>query len=491
MICISIAQTSRALALVDMHNAARQCDLLEIRLDRFAKPPRVLELLAARPRPVIMSCRRKQDGGDWQGSEEDRLAMLRQAIADGSDYVEIELDVADKVASHAPGKRVISYTNLQENPGNIGEIYKRALKKKPDVVKLTTLATTPEAAWPLLRIVAQAKVPTVIVGLGKPGVMLAVLGRKVGAPWTYAALEKGMEAYPEQPTVSDLHRIYHYQSITKKTRFVGVTGLGIREEVTMGVFNGVFAHLGSPFRCLPLAVGKVPLFRKVMDAVKLSAVIVGEKDRRKLFPLAEQMDSYAKATRAVELLVRRKGTWHGFNHSYKGAVEALATTLRARTGQDKPLKGRIAALVGVNWLAQAIGARLVELGAGVIIIGRDKALAQKLARTLKCRFAAWEAVYSTAHDFLIVCGEDEKAPSDKKHTLHANYLKPGMTVMDLTSGLNASELLHEAEQRGCTVVPPRQLFLSHLQRQVRLLTGKAVPPEQMAVVFNSLLPEGA
>ncbi len=189
--------------------------------------------------------------------------------------------------------------------------------------------------------------------------------------------------------------------------------------------------------------------------------------------------------------MRRKGTWHGFNHSYKGAVEALATTVRARTGQDRGLKGRIAALVGVNRVSQAIGARLTELGVGVIIIGRDKALAQKLARSLKCRFAPWEAVYSTAHDFLIVCGENDKAASDKKHTLHANYLKPGMTVMDLTSGLNGSELLQEAEQRGCAIVPPRQLFLSHLQRQVRLLTGKAVPPEQMAVVFNSLLPEGA
>ena len=37
MICISINQESRRFALVDMLNAAKQCDLLEIRLDRFEK----------------------------------------------------------------------------------------------------------------------------------------------------------------------------------------------------------------------------------------------------------------------------------------------------------------------------------------------------------------------------------------------------------------------------------------------------------------------
>src|SRR5207244_1391100 len=58
MICISIAQESRRLALADMLNAARQCDLLEIRLDRFDKAPDVGELLAHKPKPVILSCRR-------------------------------------------------------------------------------------------------------------------------------------------------------------------------------------------------------------------------------------------------------------------------------------------------------------------------------------------------------------------------------------------------------------------------------------------------
>src|SRR5207244_5282931 len=110
MICISINQESRRMALVDMLNAAKQCDLLEVRLDRFGKAPELGELLSHKPRPVIMSCRRPQDGGHWDGSEDERLAILRQCIISKAGYVEIELDVADQVRRFPPSQRVIAYT---------------------------------------------------------------------------------------------------------------------------------------------------------------------------------------------------------------------------------------------------------------------------------------------------------------------------------------------------------------------------------------------
>src|SRR5262249_26996367 len=155
-----INQESRRLALVDMFNAAPQCDLLEVRLDRFGKAPELGELIANKPKPVIMSCRRAQDGGHWDGSEDERLAILRQCIISKADYVEIELDVADQIRRFPPTQRVISYTNLRETPSDIAEIYEEAQKKNADVIKLVTLTRTPEEAWPLVQILAKPRVPT-------------------------------------------------------------------------------------------------------------------------------------------------------------------------------------------------------------------------------------------------------------------------------------------------------------------------------------------
>src|SRR5262245_11434651 len=148
MICISINQESRRMALVDMINAAQQCDLLEVRLDRFGKAPDVGDMIAHKPKPLIMSCRRPDDGGHWDGTEEERLAILRQCIISKADYVEIELDIADQIRPFPGCKRVISYTNLEETPGDIADIYADMQTRRPDVIQLTTLAQTPEEAWP-------------------------------------------------------------------------------------------------------------------------------------------------------------------------------------------------------------------------------------------------------------------------------------------------------------------------------------------------------
>src|SRR5205823_3912813 len=167
----------------------------EVRLDRFGIAPGLSELLSVKPRPIIMSGRRRRDGGFWDGSEDERLALLRQCIVSKADYVEIELDVADQIRPFPPTKRVISYTNLVEVPNNLNEIYQKALSKSPDVIKLVVPARSPEEVWPVVQILAKPAAPTVVVGVGKPGIMLALLARKVGAPWVYAALERGMEAY--------------------------------------------------------------------------------------------------------------------------------------------------------------------------------------------------------------------------------------------------------------------------------------------------------
>jgi 3-dehydroquinate dehydratase/shikimate dehydrogenase len=486
MICISINQESRRMALVDMLNAADQCDLVELRLDRFGKAPDMSELLAHKPKPVIMTCRRPEDGGNWDGTEEERLALLRQCIISKADYVEIELDAADQIRPFPPSKRVISYTNLAETPYDIGEIYAEAQTKKPDVIKLTVLARTPEEAWPLVQILAKPAVPTVVVGLGKPGVMLTVLGKKIGAPWTYAALEKGMEAFEGQPTVVDLQKIYHYKAIEKTTRLIGVTGFEELSQVTVGVLNNVLAHYNLPARCLPLGVGSLRLFRKVIDAVKLAAVVVNAEHEEMLGAMAEEQHSSAQAAKAADLLLHKGDKWHGYHTKLPAAINGLANVLKAKFGGDNPIQNRIIAVVGANGVARGIAAELLRRGGNVIIVSHRKKEGLEMAQALSCRFIQFEALYSTIHDVLVVCDEEkEHAPSRGSSSggVHLGYLSPGMTVLDMTAGVRDSTLTREAAARSCQVVRTQQLVLEQLSTQAQMLTSKQVPREVLTAAL--------
>jgi 3-dehydroquinate dehydratase/shikimate dehydrogenase len=493
MICISIAQESRRFALVDMLNAASQCDLLEVRLDRFGKAPEITELLEAKPKPVIMSCRRPRDGGAWDGSEEERLALLRQCIISKADYVEIELDVADQVRKFPPAKRVISYTNTDSTPPDIAAIYAEAQRKSPDVIKLVTRAHTPEEAWPLVQILARPALPTVVVGLGKPGIMLSVLAKKMDSPWTYAALERGMEAYPEQPTVHDLEHVYHYGAINRSTRLVGVTGFSDRATLSVALLNAAFAHLKLPTRCLPLEVGNMRLFRKVLEAVKLPSAIIDEEHRGDILEMATELEPRAQQAQAADVIVHQADKWHGFHLFDRAAVAALENALRAKTPAEKPLAGRTVMLAGVNGTTRVLGHRILKHGGIPVIASRQRQAAQDLAQELQCRQVQFEAVYSTLHDVLIRCCEEPltgtAAAGGRSAGLHTGYLKAGMAVMDLTAPTRKSPLLREAEQRGCLVVAPTQVLLEQVLRQVKLVTGQEAPREPLQDVLGELFHE--
>ena len=192
--------------------------------------------------------------------------------------------------------------------------------------------------------------PTVVTGIGKPGVMLSVLGKRIGAPWIYAALEKGMEAYPGQPSVRELRDIYHYDSIAKGTRFLGVTGFGDEEAAKVAAFNALFAHQQSNLRCLPLGMGSIPIFRKIMDAVKLAGVSVDPKHQESAASLATTLDADAAAAEGVDLLVPHDQgvALHGDAPSWRHWKRPENAGNRARWGANLDARG-------VNAAGQAIG----------------------------------------------------------------------------------------------------------------------------------------
>jgi 3-dehydroquinate dehydratase/shikimate dehydrogenase len=484
MMCISIAQKSRRLALADMLNAAPQCDLVEVRLDCFDQAANIAELLEHKRKPVIIACRRAEDGGEWSGHEEERLALLRQCVVSKADYVEIELDAADQIRPLPPAKRVITYTNLLEVPANLKEIYQQALRKSPDVIKLVLPARTPEEVWPVVQILGKPAVPTVVAGVGKPGIMTALLARKVGAPWVYAALERGMEAYHEQCTVSELETVYHYRSIERSTPFFAVTGFGELQYVTVALLNAALARLEERTRCLPLEIGNCSLFRKVLEAVKVKGAVIDPEHQAAVRGLVAELRPSAQLTQAVDFMTYQEGKWQGHHVYSRALLAALDKKLRGgklsgggESGEG-PLRGRVMMFVGTNGLCRVLAAAAGQAGALPIIAGSDRHATQALAQALGCRFVLKEAVYSTVHDVLVRCDDTD---------LHPGYVKPGMTVVDVTALPRLSSLLDEAAARGCQVVSPEEVLVELVNRYLRAITGETVPGEFLLEVLRPLL----
>src|SRR5262245_60164449 len=120
MICVSIGRgRHRMMKAEHKHLVEQGIKLVELRLDYIRNSVNMRRLLDDRPSAVIAACRRQHEGGKWERTEQERLILLRSAIADGVDYVDLESDIAEAIPRYGATKRIISFHNFRETPANI------------------------------------------------------------------------------------------------------------------------------------------------------------------------------------------------------------------------------------------------------------------------------------------------------------------------------------------------------------------------------------
>jgi 3-dehydroquinate dehydratase/shikimate dehydrogenase len=482
MLCIAVAPESRRLGKVDLFNAAPQCDLIEFRLDRLGKEPDLKEMMEGINKPILISCRRQADGGAWDGTEEERLVQLRTAIITGPAYVELELDVANQVPRFGNTKRVVSYTNLKSPLTNLEPIIEKAIAAKADVVKFVGPTPTLDAAWPLLATISKKRdIPVVGMGLGKPGVMFSLLGLKYGAPWIYAALEQGLEAHEGQATITELNEIYRWRDIGPQTRFVAVAGFGPAETAAVRLLNAGFTHHQLNIRCLPLLIGVSEKITQMLDALHINVLLANPQLSERSLNLASEIEEAARKAQYADLVIKQQDGWHAYNTAWKSVLRVIEAHLGGKSAEDRPLDRRNVFVIGAGGMASSVAFGVQKRKGLLSVTAGDDGEAQRLAQLANARFVPMANMYDTLCDLVIIAEaqtHDGKgqggAPAAK---LNPAFLRPPMSVTDLTNLTGESDLLREARGRGCKIIEPSEIFGDHVATIFKTITGKDLPAE--------------
>ena len=478
MLCIAVAPVSRTLGMVDILNAASQADLIELRLDRLEKDPDLGEMLKVTDKPILVSCRRKCDGGDWDGSEEDRLMLLRKAIVAGPAYIELEVDIASAVPRFGKTKRVISYTQLDKPLGQVEQVYDRCKSQHADVVKLVGPTPTLEAAWPLLAAMSKKRdVPLVGMGLGAEGVMFSILGLKYGAPWIYAALEEGLEAFSGQITIADLKNIYRYEEIGQQTRFLAVTGFGEGDRLTAKVLNAGFSHQNINVRCLPLEMARTDKFAEKLDVLHVNIVLANPRLAEKILNLADSMEEPARVAQYADLVVKQKEGWFAYNTIWRSALKAIEAAMGGGAADDRVLDRRNVMIVGSGGMARGVAYGVSRRKGLISVTAADDNEAKQMAEHFNARFIPMSHMYNTLCDVAIICDADKSdidnaASARGGLKINPSFLRPNMIVTDLSAIPEETALLDEARARGCKIIEPAAIFGEHISSIFKTVTGK-------------------
>ena len=478
MICVSIGRSRhRHMIAEHQHLVSQGAELVELRLDYLSGDIHFRELLDNRPGPVLVTCRRESDGGKYGGSEESRLSILRMAIAEGVEYIDIEEDIANQIARFGNTKRIVSLHDFRKTPTDLHAIHARMSTLDADIVKIATLANTPADNIQMLDLMRSAKIPTVGICMGEIGTPSRLLAGKFGAPFTYATFHAERSLAPGQLSFTEMRDIYHYDEIKSDTDVYAVIGDPIAHSHSPLIHNAAFRAIGMNAVYLPMRIRSEHLEAFLHDAPRmgicgLSITIPHKEAAAKLL---KQVDRVIVGTGAANTLIFSPTGMVGYNTDSRAAIDSLEMRLPEH---DDVLEGKTVLILGAGGAAKAVTYSLLSRGAHVVISSRTEERAQKLTRQLDCRAVSWKSRHGVECSVLINCTPVGMHPNVDSTPFDRHYLKPSMTVLDTVYNPENTLLIKEARIQGCVTVTGTEMFVRQAALQFRLFSG-VEPPEDV------------
>jgi 3-dehydroquinate dehydratase / shikimate dehydrogenase len=493
-ICVAITGSTPEELVEKAATVLKETTFLEFRLDYLNKPlaalPRLKVFLEANSAAtVIATCRCKENGGRFDGSNTAALDVLLKAAESGFQIVDIELESIEKLPKTTMGRLreagaavIISYHDFHGTK-DLDAVYKRIEPFTPDFIKVVPTAKTLSDNLTLMRFMERmedrSNFSIVGICMGEAGIISRVLGLRAGSAFTFAAANAGEETAPGQIAARTLIEDYRIDQVDAATKVYGVAGNPIRSSLSPLMLNTAFRRETVNAVYLALQATKVDDLFKLVREVPIQGLSVTMPLKEAVLPLLERTDPLSAKIGAVNTILRAQdGKFYGFNTDVAGIVGPLERRLS--------LRGAKVLVLGAGGAARAAVFGCRDKGAEVWILNRTAETAQKLARQAGAKTIKHDAVAKTGFDVIInatpvgMTGQ-KAAPLLQPEDLNARI------VFDLVYNPIETPLLRMARQKGLTAISGVEMFVQQGARQFEIWTGKPAPEEEMLrVVLHSL-----
>ncbi len=484
MICVSIGRGRHRHAIAEHHHLAEHgVGLVEMRLDFIQGEVQVKRLLKDRPCPVIITCRRKSDGGRWEHSEEKRLQLLRLAIVEGADYVDLEGDIAANVPRYGTTKRIVSHHDMLRTPGDLPDLHARIAALDADVVKIATMANHPNDNLRMLEIIRTATVPTVGICMGEIGVPTRLLGGRAGAPFTFATFNDDRVLAPGQIGWKAMRDVYRYDRIGPSAKIYGVVADPVGHSLSPVVHNAALAAADIDAVYVPFRVPADQLDDFLEAAVRwpLAGLSVTIPHKEAVLAKCTETDGLVKSIGAANTLSFSGETIIAKNTDAIAAVESLQSVLVEN--EQAPNEGGIgiktALVLGAGGAARAVAFGLKQQGIDVTVAARTAERGQKVAAEVGCKAIDWAARHRMPHDCIVNATPIGMHPDVNATPFDKEHLRPYMVVFDTVYNPENTLFVKEARSVGCKIVTGVEMFVRQAAIQFRTWHGTEPPHEVM------------
>lgn len=493
--------------------AEQGADLVEFRIDRFTQDADALiKLIENSPLPCIVTCRPQWEGGDYDGEEQSRIALLAQ-LHQGlrqPAYIDFELaayqqsDQARRKINQAvdhPGQVGTTTTGLilssHDMDGRPVDLYQcieaMAATRACRVIKIAWMARSLRDNLEAFEIISQRHKPTIALCMGEAGLPSRVLAKKFGALLTFAAIDENSGTAPGQPTVQQIKNLYRWDAVDAETRVYGVIGWPVGHSLSPAIHNAGFDQAAFNGVYLPMPIPPAYEHFKAtisswIDASTLhfrgASVTLPHKENliRFVEEVGGQVDALAAQIGAANTLtITEDGTLAASNTDSDAALTAVCHAMNITTSQ---LEGRRVALIGAGGVARAVAVAFARQKATVVVYNRTYDRAIALANSLtgiggKIVPAKLEKLCDSCCQIYINCTPIGMHPNTNATPIGATKPTkgwgPGTVVFDTIYNPLSTRLLQEAQADGCIVINGVEMFVRQAAAQFALWTGCEAP----------------
>jgi len=470
--------------------AERTAPVVELRLDALGSVADVVSLLeclaARRPRrrkapALIATCRRRADGGQFDGSPSAQMALLALAVRAGCRWVDVDAATLEsfpprlRSALLPPARRIVSLHDFRRTPRRLGLLYRRLARLGGDCVKIAATARRQRDNVALLKLARRHR-RFIAVPMGTVGIPGRVLALRAGSPLTYVAPDKSALVAPGQLHWSEMRDSYRAHHLRARSRVYGVVGGAVTHSLSPAMHNAALGAAGLNSVYLPFEVRTLTDFLASIRPLGIAGFSVTHPHKRTILRYLDQVDPLAAHIGAVNtVVVRGDGTLYGCNTDYVGVLRPLARHLS--------LEGSRVLVVGAGGAARAVAFAAATAGAFVSVTARRPKAARALAKVVGGEALPRSELRRREFEVIANCTPVGQTPQANASPLTAGELHCRV-LFDLVYNPLETRLLRLARRRRIRTIPGWQMLVEQGAAQFEIWTGRRAP---VAVMRRAVL----
>lgn len=456
----------------DMDFAYPYADLIELRLDslEFFDKEKIFALFKkTKKRPVILTLRRKDQGGFFSFSEEKRIKMLLELIAARPDFLDLEFDVSKEVIQNLKKRSkktqiIGSFHDLKKTPDNLGSIFSQMKQKPFDHFKIVTTA---HSSIDVLKVMHFLKRNSSTSNLScmctnKWGEISRIMAKACGSKMVYGYVNE--KQITGQLSLEELEAIYHIPSGKDERPLYCLIGEPVDQSVGHIYHNRAFQKRALYVKIPLLKEQLAEFFSLESKSPLFSGMSVTTPLKEEIIPYLDTLSEDGMSIQAINTISLQKGKRVGDTTDGRGALDAIQNEIL--------IDQATIAIMGTGPTARSIYSEALKRNAHVTFFSRDHFSARKksflqdaIIRDLssmdkKEKFDIFIDATGTGIRNIPSCYEITKIPSCKAY-------------MHLSLPSQQSLLYEEVQKRKGRWILGETMFVNQAKEQQRIWVKQA------------------